>query len=291
MPVPVIDGLAAIADRFDAVLLDQWGVVHDGTTLFPGVVDCLERLKAAGKRVLLLSNAPRRAAESEARLATYGVPPGLVEGAVTSGEAVFQALAQRDDPAFAALGARYLHLGRADGSDDVLAGLPLTRVEDVADADFLIVANLPHRSDELAVYDPVLDAAAKRALPMICANPDVAVVHAGRTEPCAGAVAARYQARGGPVLHRGKPHREVFDACLARLGGMPRERALMVGDGLETDILGARNAGLPALLVTGGLLASRWGVPSATRPDPARLAAACAEAGVAPDWAVATLAW
>jgi HAD superfamily hydrolase (TIGR01459 family) len=291
MSVPVIDGLAAIAERFDAFLLDQWGVVHDGTRPFPGVADALERLRAAGKRVLLLSNAPRRAAESITRLTGMGLPPGLVEAAVTSGEAVHQALAARDDPAFAALGTRYLHLGRADGTDDVLAGLPLARVEDVADAEFLVVANLPSRSDTLAVYDPVLDAGARRGLPMVCANPDRFVVHAGRTEPCAGSVAERYRVRGGAVLYRGKPFREVYDLALARLDGIRRARVLMVGDGLETDILGARNAGLPALLITGGLLAGRWGRAPTARPDAARIAEACAEVGVTPDWATATLTW
>lgn len=290
MSVPVIGGLAAIADRFDAFLLDQWGVVHDGARPFPGVVDALERLRGAGKRVLLLSNAPRRAAESIARLATLGVPAGLVEAAVTSGEAVHQAVA-RAEPGFAGLGRRYLHLGRSDGTDDVLAGLPLTRVDHVEAADFLIVANLPHRTDTLAVYDPVLETGARRGLVMICANPDRFVVHAGSTEPCAGSVAERYAARGGRVLYRGKPYREVFDLALARLPGIAPERVLMVGDGLETDILGARAAGLPALLITGGLLAGRWGVAPATAPDPARIAEACAEADVAPDWAAATLAW
>lgn len=291
MPVPVIGGLSALADRFDAFLLDQWGVVHDGSRPFPGVVECLVALKAAGKRVLLLSNAPRRAAESETRLVTLGIPAGLIEAAVTSGEAIHHAVAARAEPGFAGLGTRYLHLGRADGSGDVLAGLPLTRVESAAEADFLIVANLPHPSDDIAVYDWVLDAAAARGLPMICANPDVAVVHDGRTEPCAGAVAARYVRRGGAVLYRGKPYPEVFEACLERLAGIARARVLMVGDGLETDIKGARGAGLASLLVTGGLLAGRWGTAPDATPDPALIAAACVEAGVAPDWAIATLAW
>jgi HAD superfamily hydrolase (TIGR01459 family) len=248
-------------------------------------------LKRAGKRVLLLSNAPRRAAESQARLASFGVPAGLVDGAVTSGEAVHQALASRDDPAFAALGERYLHLGRADGTDNVLTGLSFTRVESAEEADFLIVANLPRPFDALGIYDPVLDEAAARDLPMVCANPDVFVVHAGRTEPCAGAVALRYRERGGTVLYRGKPYAEVFEAALAALPGIQRERVLMVGDGLETDILGAARSGLGALLVTGGLLAARWGVAPATRPEPRALSAACAEAGVQPDWATATLKW
>lgn len=291
MPVPVIDGLSAIADRFDAVLLDQWGVVHDGTRTFPGVVPCLERLKVAGKRVLLLSNAPRRAALSRQRLATFGIPLELVAASVTSGEATHQAVAARDRPDTAALGRRYLHLGRFDHSDDVLVGLDHERVDDVAVADFMLATNLVHETDDLGPYEATLRSAVARRLPLVCANPDMAVVHNGRRELCAGALAGRYQELGGPVLRFGKPYPEIYRMAFAELGGVAPSRVLAVGDGLATDIAGGIAHGLPTLLVTGGLLAAEWGVAAFTVPDPGRLAAACAAAGVAPDWAIPTLVW
>jgi ribonucleotide monophosphatase NagD (HAD superfamily) len=54
-----LPGFAPLAKRFDGFILDLWGVIHDGVNAFPHAVDCLTRLRAAGKRTLLLSNVPR----------------------------------------------------------------------------------------------------------------------------------------------------------------------------------------------------------------------------------------
>ncbi|MSP81387.1 MAG: TIGR01459 family HAD-type hydrolase [Alphaproteobacteria bacterium] len=289
--VRIIEGIAAIADRFDAFLLDQWGVIHDGAKPYPGVVACLERLASAGKRVVMLSNAPRRAALSRQRLATFGIPADLVTAIVTSGEATHQAIAARDRPNTAALGRHYLHLGRNDHSDDVLVGLYHVRVDVVAAADFLLATNLVHETDGLAPYEATLGAAVGRRLPLVCANPDVAVVHNGRRELCAGALAARYEALGGPVLRFGKPYPEVYRMAFVELGPIPPARVLAVGDGLATDIAGGIAQGLPTLLVTGGLLAAEWGVAADVAPHPERLAEVCADAGSVPDFAIATFVW
>ena len=53
-------GMAEVASRYDGFLVEQWGVLHDGTTPYPGAIACLERLRAVGKRVVLLSNSGRR---------------------------------------------------------------------------------------------------------------------------------------------------------------------------------------------------------------------------------------
>ncbi len=126
---------------------------------------------------------------------------------------------------------------------------------------------------------------------MVCANPDLVVIRGGVREPCAGAFAERYAALGGSVRYEGKPHPLVYDLCDAALGGLDRDRVLAVGDGLATDILGAARAGIDALVVTGGLLADAWGTPPDAPPDADRLAAACAEAGVAPVAAVPSFVW
>ena len=60
-PLPIIDGLRALADDYDGFIVDLWGTVHNGVEPLPGAVDCLEHLTATGKPVLILSNAPRRA--------------------------------------------------------------------------------------------------------------------------------------------------------------------------------------------------------------------------------------
>src|SRR5688572_15752674 len=58
--VSVISGMSAVLDRYDGFILDIWGVLHDGRRPYAGVLDCLARLRDAGKRTCLLSNAPRR---------------------------------------------------------------------------------------------------------------------------------------------------------------------------------------------------------------------------------------
>ncbi len=126
---------------------------------------------------------------------------------------------------------------------------------------------------------------------MICANPDKAVVRHGRAELCAGALAARYAERGGTVHDFGKPHAEVYGLCLDALGIRERAKVLAIGDGLETDIRGARDAGIDSLLVTGGLLAERLSTPTGARPSAAELEALCREAGALPTAAIARMAW
>ena len=292
MSIPIVPGVAALAADYDAFLVDLWGVVHDGIAPYAGVTDCLARLRAAGKRVVLLSNAQRRSAHAAAALARMGIERARYDAIVTSGDATRAELAARADPWCAALGRNYFYIGKAMDAD-LLAGLDYVRADDIAAADFLLVTGLETDIDpprtRVADYDALLAAAAARGQPMACANPDLAVIRGGAREPCAGALAARYAALGGDVRYEGKPHAGVYDFCFATLGGIARDRVLAVGDGLATDIAGARAAGLDSLLITGGLLAEAWGVAREAPPDPAHLEAACAT--TAPDFAAAAFVW
>ena len=75
--VPTLAGLSEGADRYDGFIVDLWGVMHDGITPYPGAVDCLEQLKRRGKRIALLSNAPRRAEAVAERCAEIGIAAHL----------------------------------------------------------------------------------------------------------------------------------------------------------------------------------------------------------------------
>ena len=74
---------------------------------------------------------------------------------------------------------------------------------------------------------------------MVCANPDLVVMHGAKLALCAGALAQWYEEEGGNVRWHGKPYRSVYDTCLALLGIADRSRILAVGDSLRTDIAGA----------------------------------------------------
>ena len=286
--VPIIAGIAALAADYDVFIVDLWGVLHDGQTPYPGTVDCMARLKAQGKKLAILSNAPRRAESVARRIGEIGFAPASYDLILSSGEDAWLSLARRGqaqaDPYYAALGPRCFHLG-ADWNEGLLVGLPIDLVEDPEYADFVLTTGLHHRGADVAEYEAILRKMAARALPMICANPDLIVINAGKREYCAGALARRYEELGGAVRYHGKPHPEIYARIFSLLGGPDRARVLAVGDSLRTDIAGATAAGIAALLVTGGIHADEFA------DDPATIDAACREAGLRPVAAIAGLHW
>ena len=288
MTIPILPGLAALAADYDGYILDVWGVMHQGGPAYPEALACVRRLREAGKRVVFLSNAPRLAGQVEAVLNGKGVDGGLYDAVVASGDAARLALADRQNPPFEGLGIRYRLLG-PPGSDDVLDGLGYTAA-DVATADFLLGIGLDDVSNTVEVHEPILQAAAARDLPMMCVNPDLLVIRLGVQEPCAGALAARYEELGGRVRYFGKPYPDVYDLTLSRLG-LPLTRVLAIGDGLATDIAGADAAGLDSVLVTSGLLAGELKLGPGKPPDARALDQACRAAGVRPRAALTTFAW
>lgn len=288
-PQPIA-GLRDIAADYDGYLIDLWGTLHNGIAPMPGALDCLARLKATGKRICLLSNAPRRVASVVARLDSMDVPRGLYDAVMSSGEATHRALAARSDPWHARLGRRCLHLG-PPRDDDVHEGTGLAMVERVEEADFLLATGIDAWDETVEQYEPLLAAAAGRGLPMVCANPDLVVMVGDRMSICAGALAARYEALGGDVFYHGKPYPSVYDECFRLIGIDRPERVLGVGDSLRTDVAGANRAGAAALLLTGGIHAEEFALPPGAEPDAARLAEAIAREGAAPAYVAHGLVW
>ena len=104
---------------------------------------------------------------------------------------------------------------------------------------------------------PDLERWAERGVHMHCLNPDRLVIRGGVPEACAGAIADVYEALGGRVTWYGKPHERSTSMRSHLAGDPPPEAVLAVGDGLQTDILGAARMGFDAVFVTGGIHARR----------------------------------
>lgn len=284
----LIEGLAEIADSFDAVLLDIWGVIHDGAELFAEVPAALDGLRAAGKQVAFLSNAPRPADAVRDKLVEMGLRLEAHDIVMSSGEATRNALLfPPGDWPFDA-GGRFYHLGPARDAG-LYAGIEARCMDEVGKAAFLLVTGLDAPDETVEDYRDILDAGLAAGLPMLCANPDIAIMRGGKRELCAGALAERYAADGGRVVRLGKPYAGVYDAVLSRLDRVERARLLAIGDGPETDIRGARACGLASVLVTGGLHADtleRDGVP-----DMRAVEDFLQTAGLAPEFVAARLRW
>jgi HAD superfamily hydrolase (TIGR01459 family) len=288
MAIRLIDRLSELAPRYDGFILDLWGVIHDGAAPLPGAIECLAALRGQGKRVVLLSNAPRRSADVAARIARIGVPP-LYDHVMSSGEEAWQHLARREDPFYAQLGRRCLHIG-SERDIGMREGLPLEFVERVGEAELILNTGPAGWDDRLEDYDAILQQARARDLPMICANPDRVVRYRGRLALCAGALAQRYEEWGGRVRWHGKPYPSIYETCLGLLGIGDRARILAIGDSLSTDIAGAAAAGLDSLLIIGGIHAGEFTAADGT-PDLERIAAALAALARRPVGVSAVLRW
>ena len=187
-----LTGFAEIADEYDGFILDLWGVIHNGVAPIPGAPECLERLRDAGKRVVLLSNAPRRSETIGRQLEQMGIGRDLYAGIMTSGEASHLMLRDRPDAWYRACGERMFYIG-PDRDLGLTDGIALTVTAQPEDATFVLNTGpdyLRPPSDADA-FDAVLLRCAARGLPMICANPDLEVIVDGRRVLCAGMLALR----------------------------------------------------------------------------------------------------
>jgi HAD superfamily hydrolase (TIGR01459 family) len=252
-------GISAIAGEYDAYILDLWGVVHDGVVMYPSAGETLRELTAAGKRIVFLSNAPRRASVVEAVLTKFGIPRESYEAIYSSGEVAHQWLASGQS----SFGGKCVFVG-LEQDLPVLDGLPLERVENPAEASFVFCAGYDALFQDPSELEPRLSAWATAQLPMLCINPDITVVRQdGSTIYCAGHLARRYEELGGQVTYIGKPYPIVYEAIAAHFAAdapracnalpVARTRMLAVGDSLHTDILGANQAGIASALITGGI--------------------------------------
>ena len=277
-----IEGILEIADDFDVIVLDQFGVLHDGTWAYERAAEAMRGLRTAGKRLAVLSNSGKRAAENRERLRNLGLPIDTLEIVMTSGEALWR------DFADGRQSARRLHPIERGAGDAArwAAGLDIDLVP-IGSAEAVLLMGLPEDGSDAAEREAVLADALARKLPVICSNPDRASPRAGgETVASPGDLAHLHTARGGTVIWYGKPHAPVFEALADALGHPSPARVLMVGDSPEHDVTGAAAMGWSTLLVRDGLHARAF----ASHDADAVLREIAHSPGAWPDYTIAGLA-
>ena len=244
----ILAGLSQAAGRYDVLLCDVWGVIHNGRRHFPAACEALIRFQAERGPVVLISNAPRPATHVIPQLDELGVPRAAWTSFVTSGDATRELLVERaPGPAW--------HIG-PERTEVLYEGVGLDFAGPHDAAFISCTGPVDDETETPEDYRADLDIAARRGLTMICANPDRVVQRGNKLVYCGGALADLYSALGGHVIMAGKPYPAIYDLCLAeaeRLLGRPGGRALCIGDGIVTDVKGAEAHGLDCLFISGGI--------------------------------------
>lgn len=262
-----IDSLDSVTPRYKALLCDVWGVVHNGVTHFPAATAALQRARAAGLAVVLITNSPRRSADVIAQMRGLGVPDGSFDRVVSSGDVTRDLIAEGPR--------KVLHIG-PDRDFNLYDGLDVELVEEF-EADVAVCTG-PY-DDEVETPEDYRDLLARlraRNLPFICANPDIVVERGERLIWCAGAIARDYAQLGGRTLIAGKPHAPIYAVAMKvaeEAAGRPlaRSETLAIGDGMMTDVKGGADNGFDVLYVSGGIHAREYG--DVSQPDGALLGA------------------
>jgi HAD superfamily hydrolase (TIGR01459 family) len=278
--------LADLAPNYDAVLSDVWGVLHNGVAAFPEAIDALQRFRGGGARVVLITNAPRASSAIVTLLDDLRVPRDAYDAIVSSGDVTRGIIAPYR-------GKVIHHVGPPQIDDSLYEGLGVIRGPAEAAA-AVVVTDLDTDDDTPDMYEDRIKVWLKRRLPLICANPDRVVEHGGRIIYCGGALADLYEAHGGSIKMSGKPYRPIYDEALrlaeqAAGRSLDRGRILAIGDSVRTDAIGAANAGLDLLFVTGSIHAQE--LDAFGDPDPDAIRALVAPSGARLVGFMPRLAW
>jgi HAD superfamily hydrolase (TIGR01459 family) len=245
-----IAGLGEIVGRYDAFLIDQFGVLRDGRGPYPDAAGTLVALKARGKRNIILSNSGKRSQENSVRLAQLGFAAASWDWFLTSGETAFRIMANE-----ARQGRDKCLLISRDNDTSPLDGLDIVRTTRADEADIVLIAASEGDVHTLSYYEELLGPAARRKVPCLCTNPDKIMLTRGGTAFGAGRIAELYEEMGGLVRWIGKPFADIYDQARTFLGAIAADRICCIGDSIENDIAGAAAAGFASVLVTTGILA------------------------------------
>lgn len=268
MPQPTgeISGLGQIARSYDVILSDVWGVIHNGVAAHASAVEALANFRGQGGRVVLITNAPRASAPIITMLDRLGIVREAYDAIISSGDVTRAMIAPYR-------GRVIHHVGPQEIDDSLYEGLGVIRGP-AEKAEAVVITDLDDDDDTPDMYRDRMALWLRRGLPLICANPDRVVEHAGRLIYCGGAVADLYEAAGGKVLMAGKPYKPIYEEAL-RLGegaagrAIDRARILAIGDSIRTDAIGAAGFGMDLLFITGSIHAGE--LDAFGKPDPASI--------------------
>lgn len=244
----LISGLDVIVDRYKALIVDAYGVLHDGAAAFPGAECALLNAMSIGCRIVIVTNSAQRVEVVRERLYQAGIEDNCYHGVISSGELAWATLREysANTP---------VYIVRDGAGPKWLDSIPNPVVDNVQDAALIIAASLPWTDERTYLKGNachLLEQAAARSLPMIVADVDEVFPWRGTMRLGPGRIARHFAELGGKLIELGKPHLQIYEQAYQLLETPMKSEILAIGDNMATDILGANNFGIDSLLVLAG---------------------------------------
>ena len=255
MNIPItITRLEEIYDNYDAFILDQWGVIHDGEKGYLNAINCIEKLYSKKKILTIISNSSRKKEETIVRLPNLGFQSAHFHEVMTSGEMIWLSLKNKNNSEINHLGKRCFHIYDQTKNEGEIFQQGLEKyifVKNIEDADFILGCT-PFFEKAVIDYIPLLNIAKEKNLLFVCANPDFESLEkkSNSLTFCMGTIAELYNSLGGKTFLLGKPSIEIYKKTFEELKNINKSRILAIGDSLFHDIRGALNFGVDSLLIT-----------------------------------------
>lgn len=273
------DSVVQLVDKYQLFLVDLWGVIHDGAELYDGVKNCLEELRAANKKIIFLSNAPKREKTTREILTKLGISSDLYDGVITSGEVAREYIISNKHD----LGKKYFIFEEQESDLLFLENNEYKRVNSVSESDFILAIGFNRPNPSLEELKTTLCQSLRKNNPMICANPDLVIVDKkGNQSMCAGVMAKKYVKMGGKVLYFGKPHNEIYKKAFLMFPDIEKKNICAIGDNIETDIKGGNTLDIDTYLIAGGIHGYDLGIKHGEIPEYKRLLQLCDNYSVRP---------
>ena len=280
-----------IVKEMKVVIFDMYGVINFGSGMSAAVLQTLEDLRKSGKKVIILSNASFGAADAIKKYAAKGAQKGVhYDDVVTSGQFGYEAIQRGEVPV---PGNVMYVFGTAnfkrpeDKLPDLFKDSVYSVTEDLDKADF-VYCGVPqiNGEDKLFLDDflPELKKIRERGLEMVCANPDLRANEGGKFVVRQGLICDAFEKMGGKTVIYGKPDPQIFERALRDFADVPKSQVLMVGDTLQTDILGANRAGIKSCLVIEGGVTEYTLQQQGKVPEEENILFLCADKRIYPDF-------
>jgi len=283
-----LSGVHEVVNSYDGFVVDLWGVTHDGKKPYPGVLNCLKKIKEQSKKIVFLSNAPQRAWVVKARIEEMGINHNFYDEVINSGEETHHHLKHQKDPFYQKLGRKCYHIG-TEKDLSLFEDQDLEIVTGLHHADFILATDLLSPEAHPDEFKTTLLEGVRRNIPMVCANPDHIVHVGGRSQYCAGALAHLYEELGGHVKYHGKPCPSIYDYVRDHFDN--QAKLLAVGDSFLTDVAGAHHAGIDVAFIGGGIHSGDLKIQYGELPVEDQMEQLCKEYNLRPNYVLPGLIW